>query len=126
MMGRPMSFSPSRSESIRLRSTWGSLTLIAVSPEKIEGVVDELILFARGEFGLEFGEIGAALMDDDHFPVEDRLAGDVQRAGDHGETLSPVQPVAGEHALLPLVEVDLNTVAVELDFVQPLVAGRRL
>jgi hypothetical protein len=37
--------------------------------------------------------------------------------------LRPVQPVAGEHALLPLVDVDLNTVAIELDSMEPLVAG---
>jgi hypothetical protein len=31
-----------------------------------------------------------------------------------------------QHPLFPLVEVDLDPVAVELDFVEPLVAGRRL
>ena len=104
----------------------GKLAEIAVSPEQIERVIDQPVLSARGEFGLELGEIGAALMDDDHFPVEDRLIGDIQRAGDHGKPLRPVQPVAGEHPLLPLVEVDLDPVAVELDFMKPLVAGRHL
>jgi len=65
-------------------------------------------------------------MDDNNFSVEDGLAGDIQRAGNHGKPLRPVQPVAGEHLLFPLVEVDLDPVAVELDFVKPLVAGRRL
>jgi hypothetical protein len=42
------------------------------------------------------------------------------------KALRPVQPVAGERPLLPLVEVNLDPVAVELDFMDPLVAGRRL
>jgi hypothetical protein len=77
---------------------------------------NKTILFARGDFGLELGEIGAALMDNHHFSVEDRLTGDVQHAGDHRKPLPPVQPVAGEDPLLPRVEVDLDPVAVELDF----------
>jgi hypothetical protein len=32
----------------------GQFPEIAVAPEKIESVVDETILFARSEFGLEF------------------------------------------------------------------------
>lgn len=95
-------------------------------PEQVERVVDETILFTRCEFGLELGEIGAALMNDHHFTVEDRLTGDIQRACDHGKPLRPVQPVAGEHPLLPLVEMDLDPVTVELDFMEPPVAGRRL
>jgi hypothetical protein len=99
---------------------------VAVSPEQIEGVVDQPILSASGEFGLEFGEVGAALVDDDHFAVEDRLTGDVQRSGDHREALRPIQPVAGENPLPSLVEVGLDAIAVELNLMEPLVAGRRL
>src|SRR3984885_1952448 len=99
---------------------------IAVPPEQVECVVDQPVLSASSEFGLKFGEVGAALVDDDHFAVEDRLAGDVKRAGDHGEALRPVQPVAGEYTLFSLVQMNLNPVTVELDFVEPLVAGRRL
>ena len=81
---------------------------------------------ARSEFGLEFGEIRATLVDDDHFAVEDRLTGNIQRAGDHGEALRPVQPVAGEYPLFSLVQMNLDPVTVELYFMKPLVAGRRL
>ena len=56
-------------------STPGKFAEVAVPPEQVECVVDQPVLFARSEFGLELGEIGAALMDDHHFSVEDRLAG---------------------------------------------------
>jgi hypothetical protein len=99
---------------------------VAVSPEQIEGVVDKTILLARSEFGLEFGEIRPSLVDDDHFAVEDRQTRNIQRVGDHGEALRPVQPVAGEYPLFSLVQMNLDPVTVELDFMEPLVAGRRL
>jgi hypothetical protein len=95
---------------------------IAVPPEQVECVVDQPVLCASSEFGLEFGEIRATLVDDNHFAVEDRLTGDVQRTGDHGEALRPVQPVAGEYPLFSLVQMNLDPVTVELDFVEPLVA----
>ena len=116
-----MSFSPSRSQS-NLRK----FPEIAVPPEQVECVVDQPVLSASSKLGLKLGEVGAALVDDDHFAVEDRLPGNIQRAGDHGEALRPVQPVAGEYPLFSLVQMNLDPVTVELDFVKPLVAGRRL
>ena len=47
---------------------------IAITPEEIEGVVDEPALPARGEFGLKFGKVGASLMDDHHLAVDDGFA----------------------------------------------------
>jgi hypothetical protein len=41
---------------------------IPIPPEKVEGVIDQFVLSPRGEFGLEFREIRAALMDDDDPP----------------------------------------------------------
>lgn len=72
----------------------------------VETVRDQL---ARGESVLQFGEIRSTLMDDDHFAVEDRLTWNIQRAGDHGEALGQ-STVAGEGALLPLVELDLDPI----------------
>jgi hypothetical protein len=74
---------------------------IPVSPEKVEGIVDEPVLPSRGEFGLQFGEIGTPFMDHDHFPVDDGLAGNIERAGNNREALGPVQPVAGVDLLFP-------------------------
>lgn len=61
-------------------------------------------------------------MNDNRLAVDDSLAGEVERAGNNGDSLGPVQPVAGEDALLTAVDVNLHAVAVVLNFVQPLLA----
>ena len=47
-------------------------------PPEIEGVINQLVLSARGEFGLEFGEVGPPFMDNDHLAIDDRLAVNVE------------------------------------------------
>ena len=59
-------------------------------------------------------------MDNDHLAIDDRLAVNVEGSDDDRKTLCPVQPIAGENALLSSVDVDLDAVAVVLDFVQPI------
>jgi len=49
MIGSSMPFFPSRSDRTCLRSIWGSLRKVAISPQKIEGAIDETILFTRSE-----------------------------------------------------------------------------
>ena len=61
-----------------------------------------------------------------NFPIDDGFAWNGQRAGNLREALGPVQAVAGEHFLSSPVEMDLNAVAVVLDFMKPQVALRRL
>lgn len=61
-------------------------------------------------------------MDDHHLTIDNRLAGNIQGAGDDRESLGPVQPVAGVDLLLPLGDVDLDPVAVVLDLMEPLIA----
>ena len=102
------------------------LAEVAIPPEEIEGVVDEPALPARGEFCLEFGKVGASLMDDHHLAVDDGFAWNGERAGNLGKALGPVQPVAGEHLLSSAVEMDLDAIAVVLDFMKPLLALGRL
>ena len=80
---------------------------------------------ARGELSLKFRKIGTAFVDDDHFAIDDRLAGNIHGAGDQGKPFRPVQPVAGEDFPPPLVQVDLDPVAVEFDFMKPLIPSRR-
>jgi hypothetical protein len=65
-------------------------------------------------------------MDDNDFPVDDSFACDVQRASNLGEALGPIQPGAGEDLLPTPVEMDLNAIAVVLDFMKPLVTVRCL
>ena len=98
------------------------LAEVAIPPEEIEGVVDQPTLPARGQLCLEFGEVGASFMDDHHLAVDDGFARYGERAGNLGEALGPVQPVAGEDLLSSAVEMDLDAVAVVLDFMKPLVA----
>jgi hypothetical protein len=65
-------------------------------------------------------------MNDYYFTVDNGFACDVQRASNLGEALGPVQPVAGEDLLPTPVEMDLNTVAIVLDLMKPLIALRRV
>jgi hypothetical protein len=78
-----MSFSPSKSDSACLRSIWGQLTEIAISPEKIESVINQSVLFASGEVRLEFREVGPARMDDHDLPVDNCLSRNVEDTGSH-------------------------------------------
>jgi hypothetical protein len=100
----------------------GELTEVAVAPEKVEGVEDQSVLSARGEASLEFGEVGAALVDDNHLPIDDGLAGHIEGAGDGGKPPYPIMAVAGEGSLLPAVQIELDAVAVEFNLVNPPVA----
>jgi hypothetical protein len=64
--------------------------VIAVQVQQVEGVEHQPVLVASCKFGLEFGEIGPAFMDDHYLSVDDGLAGNVEGAGDEGEALGPV------------------------------------
>ena len=71
---------------------------------------------------MQFGKIRAAIVGNDHFPVDDGFSGNVERTGNHREALGPVQPITGEDLLPSPVDVDLDAVAVELDLMKPLVS----
>src|SRR4051794_19607889 len=64
-------------------------------------------------------------MDDHDLSVDDGFARYRQCAGNLCEAFSPVQPITGEDLLPAPAKVDLDAVAVELDFVKPLLALRR-
>ena len=61
-------------------------------------------------------------MDDHHLAIDDGFAGYGERAGNFGEALGPIQPVAGEDLLSSAVEMDLDAIAIVFDFMKPLVA----
>src|SRR5580704_2533516 len=101
--------------------------------EEVESEVCERVLRAFVEGGLEVGEARRpAFIEDDNLAVKDgRLNG--QRfggAGDGRHAMGPVEAFAGEEACAArsamFVDVDLDAVAVELEFVQPIVATGRL
>jgi hypothetical protein len=62
-------------------------------------------------------------MDDHHFPVEDALALQLERAGDGREPFGPVVAIAGEYPDLTGINVNLSPVAVVLDFVDVVPCG---
>ena len=61
-------------------------------------------------------------MHDYDFTVDDCLTREVERTGYQGEALGPVEPIAGVGLLLARVDVELDPIAVILDFVKPLVS----
>lgn len=96
--------------------------VVTITPKEIKGVVDQPVLPAGRQVRLQLREVGPTLMNNHHFAVDDSLAGDVEGVGDGREAISPVEPVARVDLALAIVDVDLDTVAVEFDFVNPLVA----
>ena len=72
---------------------------------------------------MQFGEICAAFMNDDHFAVDDGLARDIERAGDRGEAFGPIETVTGESPPPPGVDMKLDAVAVVFDLMQPVADG---
>jgi len=98
------------------------LAKVAVAPEKVECVVDEAALPACSQLCLKFGEVGPAIMDDNHLAIDDSFAGDGQCPHNLGEPIGPVLPVAGVDLLPSSIQVYLNAVAIVLDFMKPQVA----
>lgn len=58
-------------------------------------------------------------MDHDHLAVDDSLSGNIYGAGYGGESLGPVEAIAGECALSSVAGVKLHAVTVVFDFVYP-------
>jgi len=74
--------------------------------------------------GLEFGEVRPAVLHDNDFAIEDRPTDrDVERGRDRRETLRPVEPRPRADRHPTLVEMDLQAIAIVLDFVEPVVTG---
>ena len=59
----------------------GQFAKIALTPKKVEGIEHQAVLATCGEFGLQFGKVCAAFVDDHHLTVDNRLARNVERAG---------------------------------------------
>jgi hypothetical protein len=58
-------------------------------------------------------------VDDHYLTVDDGFALDSQRTSNLGEALGPIQSRPGEDLLPAPVEMDLNAVAIVLDFMKP-------
>jgi hypothetical protein len=79
-------------------------------------------LSADGKLWLEFREIGPPLVDHDHLTIDDGFAWYGKRAGNLGEAFGPIQPVASVNFLPAAVEMNLNAISIEFDFMKPLLA----
>ena len=65
-------------------------------------------------------------MDDYRLPVDDGLAFELAGVGNHGKAFRPTMAVTGVVLHLAAVDMDLRAVAIEFDFVNPLLARRSL
>lgn len=103
--------------------------VVTVEMEKVEDIEGEAVVASRAEIGLEGGKIGCAGPGLHHELAVDQRRADRQgsKGGDHGlaELLRPVQSAAGKQLHPPGLDARLQPVAVELDLVQPAIAGRR-
>jgi hypothetical protein len=99
--------------------------IIAIEIEQIERHQDDPV-GAAFQLILKHGEIGRPVRLRHHdFAVDDCGAGvDVKSIfGNFAEALGPVIAAAGEHLEFAVVQMNLHPIAVELDFVNPALAG---
>ena len=108
--GRPVRSRPSRCSRSK---TWIGQPLGLAARERIlqGGEAGDAIGAHHGDLAVQIG--GADL-------------GDRQGGGDRPEARGPVEAAAGEHANLAGLEARRGAVAVQLDLVDPAIAGRRL
>lgn len=66
-------------------------TEVAIPPKKVEGIENQPILTTAGEFGLQFREVGTAVLHDHYLTVDDRLTGKIEGTGDDREPFGPIQ-----------------------------------
>jgi hypothetical protein len=100
--------------------------ILAVEIEQIESDHDEPVRRAA-QFVLQHGKVGGAVCRRlDNLAVDDCAAGiDQVRVGrDLAEAPGPVIAPASEHLDGVVVDVELDAIAVELDFMDPALAGR--
>ncbi len=100
----------------------------AIQVQQVEGVEEQAAVGTSRQGGLEVVKMTAAVWTKgDHLAVEQGGA-DVERREARGETRHsrcPVVPVPGYQSSLAVVEPDEQAIAVELDFRDPVVSGRR-
>ena len=94
--------------------------------QQVKGEEHELAGVAFGERRLQRGEIRRAVRVERHdLAIDDPVRQPGAGAGDGAEPAGPVQPLARAQDGTAAFDAELNAVAVELDLVQPTLAGRR-
>src|SRR5579872_382005 len=101
----------------------------SVEIETVEGVIGEPVESSLAEVGLQKRELGyAALVLDHQLAVDQRGArGQLSERFSNAvaELLRPIESAPGPEPNLVLLDMSLKPIAVELDLMQPFVAGRR-
>src|SRR5215468_6015246 len=90
--------------------------------QEIENPIDEAVVAALLQIGLQQGKAGNALVIlDDQFAIEERSLRRQHRnrLGDLFEAMGPVELLARQKTHPPMIEPRLDAVAVELDLVNP-------
>ena len=107
---------------------WSLADVVAVEMQKIEDEIHQPGHVAGIRGGLDHAEGGYAVGEHAaQLAVEIGVARDERRhgRGDRRIFMGPVESGAGEHPDTAAIEARMHAVAVEFDFVQPLVAFRR-
>jgi hypothetical protein len=92
----------------------------AFKEKKVEGIERHAPLSAAGERSLKLREVGAAILDDNLAIEDGALDRDIETFRDEVKAVGPVVTIAGEDFHLTLVEMNLEPIAVEFDFVNHL------
>ena len=103
--------------------------IAAVEMQQIEDVIGQPLGLAARERILQSSEAGDAILAhhrDLAVQISGADLGQRQGRGDRPEARRPVEAAAGEHADLAGLEAGRRAVAVQLDLVDPVIAGRRL
>ena len=102
------------------------MQVVAVEVEQVEDEVDQSLALRIGQRVLQRLEAGpTAVIDDGDFAIEPRglKAELADSLGDAIQRSGPLLAVSREHRHLALVDAAEHAVAVELDFMQPFIAG---
>src|SRR5690625_4136982 len=103
--------------------------IMTVHVEEIEGVIDDAVILAGRQRGLESGEIRSPARPFDHqLTIEDRILEPKRRQSFRNafaKFFGPIEPAPREKLDPPVPNMRLQAIAIELDLVEPFGAFRR-
>jgi hypothetical protein len=100
----------------------GPAQIEPIEIEQVKRVIEQPVLAARGQIGVQQSEVrNASRIRDDGFAIRDQILRrqGCERIGDGSEAQRPIIACAGVDGRLAVSQVRLCPVAVELDLVNP-------